>query len=239
MIAMAVLVMHILAMILMMIHVEALDTNPVFDPCSDSKVQRFDGFTFGLAFSTKESFLFNRTQLSPCDRRLMLRNSNSQLAVFRPKVDEISLLTINSTTFNPNMDGGYMVAFAGRQYAARSVPVFVADNTHTITSFTLVLEFQMGTLQNLYWKKFGCDSCSGKSVVCLKNQDCAIPTSNCKANGGPVDCNLGIQLAFSGTDKNENVLNSWYEVANLRQYSLFSLYSNVRETLTGTFDNLF
>lgn len=36
------------------------------------------------------------------------------------------------------MAGGYMVAFAGRQYAARSVPVFVADNTHTITSFTLV-----------------------------------------------------------------------------------------------------
>lgn len=36
------------------------------------------------------------------------------------------------------MAGGYMVAFAGRQYAARSVPVFVADNTNTITSFTLV-----------------------------------------------------------------------------------------------------
>lgn len=34
--------------------------------------------------------------------------------------------------------GGYMVAFAGRKYAARSLPAFVADNTHTITSFTLV-----------------------------------------------------------------------------------------------------
>ncbi|KAF5951681.1 hypothetical protein HYC85_009625 [Camellia sinensis] len=195
-------------------------------------VKRYDGFTFGLAFSTKESFIFNKTQLSPCDRRLFLAGSTAQLAMFRPKVGEISLLTLNGTQFNPNMTGGYMVAFAGRQYAARSVPIFVVDMTNTVTSFTLVLEFQKGTLQNLYWKKFGCASCTGKSVT-------AIPTSNCKGSGGAVDCNLGIQLAFSGTDKNEEVLNSWYEVANLRQYSLFALYSNLRETLTGPFGNLF
>lgn len=233
-----IVVTNILVMVLMMVQADAWDTNPVFDPCSDTKIQRGDGFTFGLAFSTKESFLFNQTQLSPCDQRLSLSQNNAQLAVFRPRVDEISLLTINSTMFNPTMAGGYMVAFAGRQYAARSVPVFVADNTNTITSFTLVLEFQKGTLQNLYWKKFGCDSCSGKSVVCLNNQDCAIRTSQCKASGGPVDCNLGIQLAFSGTDKNNKVFNSWYEVANLRQYSLFALYSNLRNTLTGPFTNL-
>ncbi|XP_058191029.1 uncharacterized protein LOC131308196 [Rhododendron vialii] len=233
-----IVVTNMVVMVLMMVQADAWDTNPVFDPCSDTKIQRGDGFTFGLAFSMKESFLFNQTQLSPCDQRLSLSGNNAQLAVFRPRVDEISLLTINSTAFNPTMAGGYMVAFAGRQYAARSVPVFVADNTNTITSFTLVLEFQKGTLQNLYWKKFGCDSCSGKSVVCLNNQDCAIQTSQCKASGGPVDCNLGIQLAFSGTDKNNNVFNSWYEVANLRQYSLFSLYSNLRNTLTGPFMNL-
>ncbi|KAI8532894.1 hypothetical protein RHMOL_Rhmol11G0253000 [Rhododendron molle] len=233
-----IVVTNIVVMVLMMVQADAWDTNPVFDPCSDTKIQRGDGFTFGLAFSMKESFLFNQTQLSPCDQRLSLSQNNAQLAVFRPRVDEISLLTINSTTFNPTMAGGYMVAFAGWQYAARSVPVFVADNTNTITSFTLVLEFQKGTLQNLYWKKFGCDSCSGKSVVCLNNQDCAIQTSQCKASGGPVDCNLGIQLAFSGTDKNNNVFNSWYEVANLRQYSLFALYSNLRNTLTGPFTNL-
>ena len=79
---------------------EAGDTNGVFSPCSDAKVKRFDGFTFGLAFSQKESFFFNKTQLSPCDRRLSLESTNSQLAVFRPKVDEISFLTVNSTNFN-------------------------------------------------------------------------------------------------------------------------------------------
>lgn len=77
------------------------DTNDVFDPCSDSKVKRKDGFTFGLAFSSKESFFFNQTQLSPCDSRLSLSGSNAQVSVFRPKVDEVSLLSIDSTTFKP------------------------------------------------------------------------------------------------------------------------------------------
>lgn len=31
-----------------------------------------------------------------------------------------------------------MVAFAGRKYAARSPPAFVANSTYIVTSFTLV-----------------------------------------------------------------------------------------------------
>lgn len=96
-----IVVTNIVVMVLMMVQADAWDTNPVFDPCSDTKIQRGDGFTFGLAFSMKESFLFNQTQLSPCDQRLSLSQNNAQLAVFRPRVDEISLLTINSTMFNP------------------------------------------------------------------------------------------------------------------------------------------
>ncbi|KAF8405121.1 hypothetical protein HHK36_010019 [Tetracentron sinense] len=236
-------VMTMIQMMVVMMTViiaDAWDTNNVFDPCSDTKVQKSDGFTFGLAFSTKESFFFDQTQLSPCDQRLSLSSKNAQLAVFRPKIDEITLLTINSSTFSPDMNGGHMVAFAGRKYAARSPPAFVADNTHTITSFTLVLEFQKGTLQNLYWMKYGCASCSRESsFVCLDNQDCAIGTFNCKSQGGPIDCSLGIQLAFSGTDRNDKVLNSWYEVKNLRQYSLYGLYSDLRGSLTGQYNKLF
>ncbi|RWW73372.1 hypothetical protein BHE74_00018763, partial [Ensete ventricosum] len=105
-----------------------------------------------------------------------------------------------------------MVAFAGKKYAARSLPAFIGNSTYAVTSFTL----------NLYWKRDGCASCKGKSsFVCLNNQDCAIKTSSCKTQGGAVDCSIGIQLAFSGTDKHDSVLNSWYEVSNLRQYSLF------------------
>ncbi|XP_031476491.1 uncharacterized protein LOC116248055 [Nymphaea colorata] len=216
------------------------DTNSVFQPCADTLIQKSDGFTFGIAFSSYKSFLPDRTQLSPCDRRLSLSSANAQLAVFRPKVDEISLLTINTSSFSPDVYGGYMVAFAGQKYAARSIPTFVANSSFIITSFTLVLEFQKGRLQNLYWKRDGCASCSGKSnFVCLNGQDCAIKQSKCKNQGGPVDCSLGIQLTFSGTDKHYAALNSWYEVKNLKQYSLYGLYSNLKNSLTSQYNNFF
>ncbi|XP_066326152.1 uncharacterized protein [Miscanthus floridulus] len=215
------------------------DTNGVYEPCSDARIQRGDGFTFGVVFAGYNTFFSGNTQLSPCDRRLNLAASG-QLALFRPKVDEISLLTINTTTgFNPASAGGFMVAFAGRKYAARSVPIFVSNTSVTVSSFTLVLEFNKGRLQNLHWKKDGCGACSGKSnFVCLGKQTCAIRTQSCKSQG-PVDCSIGIQLAFSGTDKHESVLNSWYEASNLRQYSLYGLYSNLKDTLSGQFNKIF
>ncbi|ERN03833.1 hypothetical protein AMTRI_Chr05g65190 [Amborella trichopoda] len=214
------------------------DNNNVFQPCEDAKIQKSDGFTFGIAFSLRPSFFVNdTTQLSPCDRRLSLSTSNAQLAIFRPKVDQISLLTINTTTFTPEAFGGYMVAFAGQRYAARSTPTFVANSTFIVTSFTLVLEFEKGTLQNLYWKRDGCASCKrNPNFTCLNSQDCAINQSSCMGHGGSVDCSLGIQTAFSGTDKHQVVLNSWYEVDKLRQYSLYGLYSNLRDSLTSQFN---
>lgn len=103
-----------------------------------------------------------------------------------------------------------------------------------------ILEFKQGRLENLFWKRDGCASCEGKSkFVCLNNQDCAIRMNDCKNRGGSMDCSLGIQLAFSGTDKHYTVLNSWYEVENLRQYSLFGLYSNLRKSFSDQFSNFF
>ena len=76
--------------------------NGVYSPCEDAKVQRGDGFTFGIAFSDRDSFFINKggPQLSPCDRRLDLSSKSAQLALFRPMVDELSLLTINATTLD-------------------------------------------------------------------------------------------------------------------------------------------
>ncbi|GKU95761.1 hypothetical protein SLEP1_g9082 [Rubroshorea leprosula] len=137
--------------------------------------------------------------------------------------------------------GGYMVAFAGRKYAARSPPTFVANSTYPVTSFTLARDLpEAGRLQNLYWKRDGCAKCAGNSgFVCLNNQDCSIKTSGCKNQNGSVDCSLGIQLAFFGTDKHLSVMNSWYEVENLRQYSLYGLYSNLKNSLTGEYSKIF
>ena len=92
-------VMMVITMMVMFVTTDAGDTNDVYSPCLDAKVQRGDGFTFGIAFSDKQSFSQgNGPQLSPCDKRLDLANKGAQLAVFRPKVDEISLLTINRST---------------------------------------------------------------------------------------------------------------------------------------------
>ncbi|KAM7263134.1 hypothetical protein ACFE04_000817 [Oxalis oulophora] len=218
------------------------DDNHVYSPCGDTTVARSDGFTFGIVFSAQDNFNYNKsTQLSPCDSRLDLSNRGAQLAVFRPKVDEISLLSVTNSNFSPENYGGYMVAFAGRKYAARSRYAFVANSSYTVTSFTLVLEFKKGRLQNLFWKRDGCARCAGKGsqFTCLNNQDCAIKTSNCKNHQGSVDCSLGIQLAFSGTDKHYSALNSWYEVENLRQYSLYGLYSNLKDSLTSQYNSFF
>lgn len=85
--------------------IECGDNNRVYSPCSDTKVARSDGFSFGIAFASKDVFLRNganaTSQLSPCDTRLSLSSANSQIAVFRPKVDEISLLSVNSSSFAP------------------------------------------------------------------------------------------------------------------------------------------
>ncbi|GJM96848.1 hypothetical protein PR202_ga13718 [Eleusine coracana subsp. coracana] len=218
------------------------DGNGVYDPCADATVQRGDGFTFGVAFAGRDAFFSGGVQLSPCDSRLGLAN-RAQLVLFRPQVDEISLLTVNGssgTAFDPASSGGYMVAFAGRKYAARSFPpVFVSNSSYTVTAFTLVLEFQKGRLENLYWKTNGCDKCSGQSDFTCVDQSCAIKTSSCQGKGGQVDCSTGIQLAFSGTDKHEAVLNSWYEVSKLQQYSLFGLFSNLKDSLTSQFSRFF
>lgn len=93
-----------LMLLLLSVAAAATNTNNVYQPCADARIQRSDGFTFGIAFSSRDSFFYNQNQslqLSPCDRRLSLSFSNSQLALFRPRVDEISLLTINTSSFFP------------------------------------------------------------------------------------------------------------------------------------------
>jgi hypothetical protein len=51
---------------------------------------------------------------------------------------ESSVLICNSLTLFQASAGGYMVAFAGRKYAARSLPVFVSNSSYSVTAFTLV-----------------------------------------------------------------------------------------------------
>lgn len=77
------------------------DTNGVYSPCMDTTVLKNDGFTFGLAIGSNYSFFVDRTQYSPCDSRLQGGLSSGHLALFRPKVDEITLLLLNYTELDP------------------------------------------------------------------------------------------------------------------------------------------
>ena len=88
------------AVLLLLAYVAAGDDrNGVYDPCADTTVRRGDGFTLGVAFAGRDAFFSGGVQLSPCDSRLGLAN-RAQVALFRPQVDEISLLTVNSS-FDP------------------------------------------------------------------------------------------------------------------------------------------
>lgn len=205
------------------------DTNPVYSPCGDTTVQVGDGFTFGLAINSNASFYDKGIQYSPCDQRLNL--SSGQLTLFRPKVDEISLLTINESFLDLSNTEAVLVAFAGSKNAAVSFPHVLTSQQYIITNFTLILDFTKGQLQNLLWNTDGCSSCQGN--VCLNNQYCAIPLKNCKTQGGTVDCSLSFQTFFSGLDKHDKVLNSWYEISSLNKYSLFQLYDNSKNLLTS------
>lgn len=157
-----------------------------------------------------------------------------------------------------------VVAFAGRKYAARSIPAFVTNWTYTVTQFYFGSHYYIISV-NIYsffyvngpssslcrflkLKREDCRACTGKemaavhvqanlTLVFLNNQVWAIRT-NCKNGWGSVNCNLGIQLAFSWTDKHHAVFNSWYEVKNLRQYSLYGFCSNLRETLTSQYNKV-
>lgn len=92
----------LLATVLIVLSVGAeANKNPVYSPCMDTTVLKNDGFTFGLVIASNRSFFLNRVQLSPCDLRLQDSLRDGKIALFRPKVDEISLLLVNHTEFNP------------------------------------------------------------------------------------------------------------------------------------------
>ncbi|CAA6670476.1 unnamed protein product [Spirodela intermedia] len=176
-------------------------------------------FTLGIASAPQTEFVFNRTMLSPADRRLALSSVGAKLAVFRPKSTR-SPSSPSATTMGLILSSGwYMVAFAGRKYAARSPRSLLETHFHhnqlhlgealmllqfESSCMIQVLEFEKGRLQNLFWKRNGCSRCSSSSSqsrVCLGSLGCGTP--------GPLQ---DIQLAFSGTDKHYTP-QFWYEVS--------------------------
>jgi hypothetical protein len=224
------------------------DKNVAFSPCDDTTVEKGDGFTFGLLIGSNASFFSQSRnyvqQLSPCN----VVNSHSssslysnRLSVFRPKVDEISLLVVNYTELNPEnfSGGGFAVVYAGSKFAAVSSPKFVANSSYHITSLSMVLEFDTGRLKTPIWKSDGCQACQGVSPFVCVNGECAIRSQDCKRSGGVQDCSLSIQLTWAGTDRRYRVFNSWYQINSLGQYSLYKLYTSLKDSLTKQYNSVF
>lgn len=78
----------------------ASDSNAVYSPCTDTQIRKGDGFTI-VVISSREAFFLDQVQLSPCDSRLGLAAKMAHLSLFRPKTDEISLLSIDTSTLKP------------------------------------------------------------------------------------------------------------------------------------------
>ncbi|KAH9554569.1 hypothetical protein CY35_08G070300 [Sphagnum magellanicum] len=209
------------------------DKNVAFSPCDDTTVEKGDGFTFGLLIGSNASFFSQSRnyvqQLSPCNAVNSHSSSSSslysnRLSVFRPKVDEISLLVVNYTELNPeNFSGGsFAVVYAGSKFAAVSSPKFVANSSYHITSLSMVLEFDTGRLKTPIWKSDGCQACQGVSPFVCVNGECAIRSQDCKRSGGVQDCSLSIQLTWAGTDRRYQVFNSWCESVDVSQLHIIS-----------------
>jgi hypothetical protein len=166
---------------------------------------------------------------------------SNRLSVFRPKVDEISLLVVNYTELNPEnfSGGGFAVVYAGSKFAAVSSPKFVANSSYHITSLSMVLEFDTGRLKTPIWKSDGCQACQGVSPFLCVNGECAIRSQDCKRSGGVQDCSLSIQLTWAGTDRRYQVFNSWYQINSLGQYSLYKLYTSLKDSLTKQYNSIF
>ncbi|KAF7831254.1 ATP-dependent Clp protease ATP-binding subunit [Senna tora] len=72
--------------------VNAGDANGAYSPCLDSRVDRSDGFSFGIPFASKDKFFYNNTvQFSPSDNTLYFTSSNPQISMLRSKLISSSL----------------------------------------------------------------------------------------------------------------------------------------------------
>ncbi len=102
-----------------------------------------------------------------------------------------------------------------------------------------VLEFDTGRLKTPIWKSDGCQACQGVSPFLCVNGECAIRSQDCKRSGGVQDCSLSIQLTWAGTDRRYQVFNSWYQINSLGQYSLYKLYTSLKDSLTKQYNSIF
>ncbi|CAI5461032.1 unnamed protein product [Closterium sp. Yama58-4] len=214
--------------------VQAGDRNTVYDPCKDADpVQKGDGFSFAIGFGGI-SATWNKS--SPCfAETLQILPPGVEVAVFRPKVDELSLLRINNVSMariNTTFVNSSLIVYSGAKGIVSSPRQFLSP-LGRLPSLILIINFKEGVLDSFVWKDMGCSesTCQPVSPLCVDNSNCLVTEDQCssmKTSSDPEPCRLAINVAFSGTDKDKKPLQSWYEVQDLQAYSLTALYDSAK-----------
>ncbi|XP_024536158.1 uncharacterized protein LOC9645484 [Selaginella moellendorffii] len=247
--------------------VDAADNNPVFNPCRQLlPVGGKDSISIAVGYTGAPSVWYNNSdpslnQLSPCDNALVAKMpANSRVAVFRPLLDQISMLRTNNASYldlhtaviyqTSTIEehsfvflfqfpgNATVVAYAGNPTIV-STPKYFLIPYGRIPIYTLVIELKKGVLKNLLWKDDKCASCGGKtSASCFQGacstseSTCLDPSSTIASVKGADPCRFAINVAFSGTDKNNVVMDSWYQVKSMEQYSITSLFGQAGNALS-------
>ncbi|EFJ23265.1 hypothetical protein SELMODRAFT_415872 [Selaginella moellendorffii] len=229
--------------------VDAADNNPVFNPCRQLlPVGGKDSISIAVGYTGAPSVWYNNSdpslnQLSPCDNALVAKMpANSRVAVFRPLLDQISMLRTNNASYldlhTAFPGNATVVAYAGNPTIV-STPKYFLIPYGRIPIYTLVIELKKGVLKNLLWKDDKCASCGGKtSASCFQGacstseSTCLDPSSTIASVKGADPCRFAINVAFSGTDKNNVVMDSWYQVKSMEQYSITSLFGQAGNALS-------
>ncbi|CAI7882794.1 unnamed protein product, partial [Closterium sp. NIES-54] len=176
--------------------VQAGDRNTVYDPCKDADpVQKGDGFSFAIGFGGM-SATWNKS--SPCfAETLQILPPGVEVAVFRPKVDELSLLRINNVSMariNTTFVNSSLIVYSGAKGIVSSPRQFLSPMGR-LPSLTIIINFKEGVLDSFVWKDMGCSesTCQPVSPLCVDNSNCLVTEDKCssmKTSSDPEPCRL-------------------------------------------------
>lgn len=229
------------------------------NPCAPGNLAVKDkGFPIGLAYwpgGTVEDWGNSSAGLSPCRDAALLEGV--VVSAYNIKVDTIALLQTSNEierglfeTATPGVLS--VVAFVGNiRSEARYIwsnDGEITEGTGVIDTLSLIAEYEDGELTYLRWQDFGCgvkcsaESCLKTGIVYagLETRSCAgYPISTCLSGAGgtsttdPNRCYSIIQVGTSGTDEDNEVLNTGVQLQRIQDYSLTSAFEGATSAVTN------
>eukprot|EP00736_Rhodelphis_marinus_P014070 Rmarinus@m.23374 len=164
------------------------------------------------------------------------------VTVFRPKVDEFSLLELHSNTSrelrmqNDHQGlGTVQVAVGTRMSPPRR---FSYESTKAVGFWTIVVDLKDGEVDSVLWDE-GCFTCSDDE--CL-DDNCLLDTCDHLDDGADNSnrdqCNVKIYLAWTGTDKDGNImLSEGFTFSKFNAYAVDGFWDDAATKAKTTYDS--